>query len=63
MKSMTTKLKPFPFCGGKIRKFIGHLMGTVMFGCDKCGADVCFYGGEYEPKATEKWNKRINEEE
>ena len=63
MKSMTTKLKPCPFCGGEIRKFIGPLKNTVMFVCDKCGADVCFYGGEYEPKATEKWNKRIYEED
>ena len=48
MKSMTTKLKPCPFCGGEIRKFIGPLKNTVMFVCDKCGADVCFYGGEME---------------
>ena len=63
MKAMTTKLKPCPFCGGKIKKIIGTIGNTVVFVCNKYGADVCFYGGEYEPKATEKWNKRINEDE
>ena len=56
---MSNKLKPCPFCGGKIRKRIAPLMNTVMFVCDDCGADVCFYGGEHEPKATERWNQRI----
>lgn len=37
------ELKPRPFCGGKI---------------DKCGADVCFYGAEHEPKASKAWNRR-----
>lgn len=51
-------LKPCPFCGGKIKKFIAPLRGTTMFVCRKCGADVCFFGGEYEPEANEKWNRR-----
>ena len=52
------ELKPCPFCGEKVRKVKAPLMGTIMFVCDKCGADVCFYGGEHEPKATIKWNRR-----
>ena len=47
-----TELKPCPFCGGKIKKVISPLMNTVMFVCDKCGTDVCFYGAEHEPKAS-----------
>lgn len=30
--------------------------------CDNCGADVCFYGAEYEPRATEAWNRRADNE-
>lgn len=51
-------LKPCPFCGSEAHIFISPLMGTVMFICDECGADVCFYGGEYEPKASKAWNRR-----
>lgn len=54
-------LKPCPFCGGAVGKVIAPLMKTVMFVCNKCGADVCFYGAEFEPKATEAWNKRGEE--
>lgn len=57
------KLKPCPFCGGKVKKFIGPFKKTVMFVCQKCGADVCFYGAEYEPKATEAWSRRANNDE
>ena len=28
-----------------------------------CGADVCFYGAEHEPKATKAWNRRAEEEQ
>lgn len=54
-------LKPCPFCGGKVKTFIAPIMGTVMFTCNKCGADVCFYGAEHEPKATKAWNRREGE--
>lgn len=57
------RLKPCPFCGGKVEKVIAPLMKMVMFTCGDCGADVCFYGGEYEPIATERWNQRIEEQE
>ena len=63
MKANTkSNLKPCPFCGGKVDKFIAPLRQTVMFVCHDCGADVCFYGGAYEPKATEKWNRRAGDE-
>ena len=60
---MGEKIKPCPFCGGKVKKVIAPLMQTVMFICPDCGADVCFYGGEHEPMATERWNQRIEEQE
>lgn len=52
------ELKPCPFCGGKIEKVNAPMMNTVMFVCKKCGADVCFYGAEHEPKASKAWNRR-----
>ena len=53
------ELKPCPFCGCKnVKKFIAPIRGTQMFICPECGADVCFYGAEYEPKASKAWNKR-----
>lgn len=54
-------LKKCPFCGGKIKKVISPIRQTVMFVCHKCGADVCFYGKEYEPKATKAWNRRVEQ--
>lgn len=51
------KLKPCPFCGSKVKKVLPP-MGTIMIICDKCGADVCFYGSEKDPKATQAWNRR-----
>lgn len=59
---MTEKLKPCPFCRGKVKKNIAPIIGMVMFVCEKCGADVCFYGAEHEPKATEAWNRRAEKE-
>lgn len=58
---MKNELKACPFCGSKVRKKVGSFMGTIMFICPKCGADVCFYGAEHEPKATEAWNRRVKE--
>ena len=57
------ELKPCPFCGGKVNKRKAPLMGTIMFVCEKCGADICFYGAEHEPKATEAWNRRYDNAE
>jgi len=59
---MTEKLKPCPFCGGEVKKFIAPIRQTVMFECEKCGADVCFYGKEYDPKATQAWNRSFDNE-
>ena len=55
---MSEKIKECPFCGAQVRKGKGPFNGTIMFVCDKCGADVCFYGAEYDPKATKAWNRR-----
>ena len=57
---MSEKLKPCPFCGGEVKKFVGPINLTIMFICKKCGADVCFYDAEHEPKATEAWNRRAD---
>ncbi len=58
-----SRLKPCPFCGSqKIEKRTTPFRGTQMFVCDKCGADVCFYGAEYEPKASQAWNRRAGKE-
>lgn len=58
------ELKPCPFCGDeKVKKFRAPIRGTIMFICEKCGADVCFYGAEHEPKATAAWNRRADDYE
>ncbi len=59
---MNNKLRPCPFCGGEVKKVIAPINWTIMFICPKCGADVCFYGAEHEPKATEAWNRRQQNE-
>lgn len=60
---MDEKLKPCPFCGNqKMEKRTAPFNGTQMFVCDKCGADVCFYGAEYEPKESRAWNRRAGRE-
>ena len=51
--------KPCPFCGHKIKRVVAPILQTQMFICNFCGADVCFYGAEKEPKATKAWNRRI----
>ena len=51
-------LKRCPFCGHKVEKIIAPLMKTVMFVCEACGADVCFFNAEHDPEASEAWNKR-----
>lgn len=57
------KLKPCPFCGNKkVKKVVAPLQLTQMFVCSECGADVCFYGAEHEPKATQAWNRRADNE-
>ena len=52
-----TDLKPCPFCGGDVKITIG-VFGSSMIVCDKCGADVCFYGAEVIDKAIDAWNRR-----
>lgn len=61
LKIIENRLKPCPFCGNKnVKKITAPLRGTQMFVCEKCGADVCFFGAEYEPKASEVWNRRAD---
>ena len=60
---MNDKLKPCPFCGSKVKKIISPVMNTVMFVCENCGADVCFYGAEFGEKAVKAWNRRAEDEE
>lgn len=58
---MAEKLKPCPFCGNiYVKKIKAPLQGTQMFICNKCGADVCFFGAEHEPKASKAWNRRTD---
>lgn len=58
--SMGNNLKPCPFCGAEVRRQLAPMRGTVMFMCYKCGADVCFYEAEHEPKASAAWNRRAD---
>ena len=60
---MNNELKPCPFCSGKVNKKIAPMFGTVMFVCERCGADVCFYGAEFGEKAIEAWNRRADDEQ
>lgn len=57
------EVKTCPFCGGEVTKKIAPFAKTVMFVCNRCGADVCFYGAEHEPKATMAWNRRAERKE
>lgn len=59
-----SRLKPCPFCGNKnVKQVTAPLKGTQMFICNVCGADVCFYGAEYDVKARKAWNRRSETEE
>lgn len=59
-----SRLKPCPFCGNKnVKQVTAPLKGTQMFICNVCGADVCFFGAEYDVKARIAWNRRNETEE
>lgn len=59
-----SRLKPCPFCGNKnVKQVTAPLRGTQMFICNVCGADICFYGAEYDAKARIAWNRRSETEE
>lgn len=60
---MEKELKPCPFCGGMIEKISGLFSREIMFRCHKCGARVYFYGAGFDPKATEAWNRRYQDEQ
>lgn len=54
-----SKLKPCPFCGNEqVGIFVSPIAGTNMIICEKCGADVCFFGAECRGKAITAWNRR-----
>lgn len=61
-KRLSRKLLPCPFCGAEVKRTKGIVMGTITFVCGTCGADVMFYGAEYDPKASEAWNRRVEKE-
>ena len=59
-----SRLKPCPFCDNKnVKQVTAPLRGTQMFICNVCGADVCFFGAEYDVKARIAWNRRSETEE
>ena len=65
--AMMEKLKPCPFCGGKIKLDEDDF---YMFCCDKCGAGITFAKKLEDGTATdcskkesiEKWNRRANDD-
>lgn len=60
------ELKPCPFCGGKVRRTIGSIMGFVFFKCRECGATISFnnyYYNEHKDEAIEAYNRRVNDED
>lgn len=57
------KLKPCPFCGGKVSRVIG-IMGLNFFRCKGCGAVVSFdndYYNTHTGEAVEAWNNRVEQ--
>ena len=60
---MSEQLKPCPFCGGKVKMVNGIIARTIVFICEKCGADVMFFGAEKnKDKAVKAWNRRVENE-
>ena len=52
-----------PFCGSEI-KVVKGVLGTIMFICNSCGADVMFFGAEKDlNKAIDAWNRRYTPSE
>lgn len=54
------EIKPCPFCGGKVKLHKGFIKGTNTMICEKCGADVMFFGADRDlEKFIQKWNSRV----
>ena len=52
-----------PFCGAEI-KVVKGVLGTIMFICNSCGADVAFIGADDDlNKAIDAWNRRYTPSE
>lgn len=57
-------LKPCPFCGSKVREYVGF-RGLRFFNCTECGAMISFDNDfcNKNPKSTyDYWNRRVNDE-
>lgn len=56
---MNKKMKPCPFCGGKVKVYVNYL-GQFHIGCTKC--ECVFWGKSDDHKnkdeLIESWNKR-----
>ena len=52
-----SKLKPCPFCGGRVEEMTG-ITGLTMIVCSRCKATVSFGGKERKDQATSAWNRR-----
>lgn len=52
------KLKPCPFCKGKINLIHGF-RNITFFKCEKCKAIISFDGNETEEKAIKCFNRRV----
>ena len=68
-ESINEKLRPCPFCGGKIvvcsYKYESSANYTEMeAGCNRCGTNFHMFGSDYSfaKSAMELWNTRISKE-
>nr|DAJ98102.1 MAG TPA: restriction alleviation protein [Caudoviricetes sp.] len=54
------KLKPCPFCKGKVNLIHGF-RNITFFKCEKCKAIISFDGNETEEKAIKCFNRRVEQ--
>ena len=62
---METKLKPYPFCGGRARikrMYVACEPSHSMIECSKCHVKTDYYVYEYgERRVIGVWNRRVGE--